>query len=793
MTGPIALAAGAPHALPPGGSGWRVATGRIELYLVTAERRRFVELVETGGGIAPLPAGERRFVVVALDDCELAPLPAGTFDDSDPGAALDAAFAAEAAQRDASLIDRLGAGPPGGVEGNRLAQAFAALGEALGHPVDPAIFRGSRMDFAQAPVLARIAGLRAGRTILAPGWWKDDAGPMLVQVGEHGTSAALWRGGAYRDADGIPLDPGEVQPLCWRVYAPLAGDLSSFRPMAVSVAAGIRREWPLIAGAGLGAALLGLIVPLATAWIFDEIVPGGAGGLLIGIGIALVVAALVGAAFATVRTLAIARVTGRGQVAMAAGVTDRVLRLPARFFKTLSPGDFNQRIEALEGIRALVASILLNAGLTAFFSLFYLVLLFVYEPRMALAGLGVTLVYIGAVAVSRVAQAAPLREAAERDGKLAGLTFEILEGLPKLRSAAAEDRMLDRWMRAYRLERAADARGQRIGVHFGAFADAWGIIGLIALFATAALLVSGDVPPGQFIGFLAAFAIFQGNLVALCDSLLAIYTARPLAERARPILTAEVEAAGGRADPGRLTGDIQVSGLSFGYDQAMAPLLADLSLSVAPGEHVAIVGGSGSGKSTVLRLLLGFEAPTTGSIAYDGQELASLDPARLRSQIGVVLQSSQLFAGTIMENIRGASDAGLEQCQAAADAAGLADDLDQMPMGLHTMVTEGAGTLSGGQRQRILIARALAGGPRLLFFDEATSALDNATQAIVAATLDALDASRITIAHRLSTVRNADRICVLERGRFVETGTFADLMARNGAFAALARRQLLED
>ena len=792
MTEAIVLSAGGSHALPHGGSGWRVEAGRLELYLTTPERRRFVELVETGGQVAPLPEGVRRFVVIALEDCTLAPLPAGIFPDEDPSEALDAAFAAEAAMRDASLIDRLGAGPAGSVEGHQVGTAIAALGEALGRTIDPAMFRGARMDFAQAPVLARIAGLRAGRTILAPGWWKDDAGPMLVQH-RDAVTAAVWRRGAYRDSDGIALDPGDVHPLCWRFYAPLAGDLSSFGPMAASVAGGIRRELPLIAGAGLGTALLGLIVPLASAWIFDEIVPGGAGELLIGIGIALLIAALVGTAFAAVRALAVARVTGRGQVAMAAGVTDRVLRLPARFFKTLSPGDFNQRIEALEGIRALVASILLNAGLTAFFSLFYLLLLFVYEPRMALAGLGVTLVYIAAVAFSRVAQAAPLREAAERDGKLAGLTFEILEGLPKLRSAAAEGRMLARWTQAYALERAADARGQRIGIHFGAFADAWGIIGLIALFATAALLVSGDVPPGQFIGFLAAFAIFQGSLVALCDALLAIYTARPLAERARPILTAEIEAAGGRADPGRLSGDIQVAGLSFGYDQAMAPLLADLSLRVAPGEHVAIVGGSGSGKSTVLRLLLGFEAPTTGSIAYDGQELASLDPVRLRSQIGVVLQSSQLFAGTILDNIRGASDAGLEQCQAAAEAAGLADDLDAMPMGLHTMVTEGAGTLSGGQRQRILIARALAGRPRILFFDEATSALDNSTQAVVAATLDGLDASRITIAHRLSTVRNADRICVLEGGRFVESGTFAELMARGGAFAALARRQLLED
>ena len=167
------------------------------------------------------------------------------------------------------------------------------------------------------------------------------------------------------------------------------------------------------------------------------------------------------------------------------------------------------------------------------------------------------------------------------------------------------------------------------------------------------------------------------------------------------------------------------------------------------------------------------------------------DPARVRSQIGVVLQSSQLFAGSIHENIRGATNASLEQCEAAAERAGLASDLRIMPMGLHTPITEGAGTLSGGQRQRILIARALAAEPAILFFDEATSALDNATQAIVARTLDAMRATRITIAHRLSTVRNADRICVLERGRFVETGSFAELMALNGAFAALARRQLL--
>jgi ABC-type bacteriocin/lantibiotic exporter with double-glycine peptidase domain len=470
-----------------------------------------------------------------------------------------------------------------------------------------------------------------------------------------------------------------------------------------------------------------------------------------------------------------------------------VLRLPVRFFKTVSAGDFNQRLEALDGIRQLVTIVLLNAGLTLAFALVYLLLLLSYDARMTLAGLTLTLVYAGAVIVSRRAQIGPLREAAERDGKLAGLTFELLEGVPKLRAAAAEDRALARWNRAYALERGAAARGQRVANHFDAFADSWGIVTMMGLFATAALLVQAEVSPGQFIAFLAAFALFQGSFTAFCEAVMAIQTAKPLADRARPILMAAAEAAAGRADPGTLTGDIQASGLTFGYDNAMVPLIDNLSFVVRPGEHLAIVGGSGSGKSTILRLVLGFETPTTGSLAYDGQELASLDPARVRAQIGVVLQSSQLFAGTIFENIRGATQATIEDCLIAAAQAGLKDDLDGFPMGLHTMITEGAGTLSGGQRQRILIARALAAKPRILFFDEATSALDNATQAIVARTLDQAGATRVTIAHRLSTVRNADRICVLERGRFVESGTFTELMARNSAFAELARRQLLED
>ncbi|WP_416908123.1 MAG: ATP-binding cassette domain-containing protein [Polymorphobacter sp.] len=770
MSAQLTIGAGAARDLPAGG--WRVVSGAGELYLLSAARRRLVAPLEAGAGIAPV-AAPLGLLVVATDEMVLAPEDGLARD----WAALAAAHEAEDEARGAALLARLEGQEEEGADG--LAAALAALGGA-GKAVGGDVLAA-----------AKAAGLRAARVSLGPGWWRDDHGPLVVK-GPTGFSAALWQGGGYVDGAGATPDWAAFERAAWRVYGRLGGDVSRFSVMAKALWPVMRTELPLVVGAALGAAVLGLLVPLATGWLFDEIVPAGYGGLLVGVGLALVVAALVNGAFAVVRGLAVARLSGRAEVAAAGVVSDHVLRLPARFFRTMSAGDFNQRLLALDQIRGLVLQVLLNSGMTAVFSVFYLALLFVYAPALAWVALAVSVVAVGALLVARVAQAGPLREAAVTSGRLAGLTYEILDGVAKLRVAAAEGRALARWRAAYVAERDAQARGERVAINYQAFADGWQVLGLLAIFAAAAILVGEDLSAGQFIAFLAAFGVFQGNLAGLASALIGIFAARPLAERVRPILVAEVESDAGRVDPGVLSGDISVSGLTFGYDGAMAPLIDGLSFSVKPGEHLAIVGGSGSGKSTILRLLLGFETPLTGSIAYDGQELSGLDPGRVRAQIGVVMQSSQLFAGSILDNIRGASDAGLQACMDAAEAAGLGADLAMMPMGLHTMLTEGAGMVSGGQRQRILIARALAGRPRILFFDEATSALDNATQAVVAETLDRLAATRITIAHRLSTVRHATRIAVLERGRFVEVGSFSELMAKDGAFAALAKRQLLE-
>jgi ABC-type bacteriocin/lantibiotic exporter with double-glycine peptidase domain len=240
-----------------------------------------------------------------------------------------------------------------------------------------------------------------------------------------------------------------------------------------------------------------------------------------------------------------------------------------------------------------------------------------------------------------------------------------------------------------------------------------------------------------------------------------------------------------------LSGEIEVSHVSFRYDPEGPAILHDISFKARAGEFVAIVGPSGSGKSTLLRLLLGFETPASGAIYYDGHDLAALDITAVRRQLGVVLQSSRVIPGTIFENIVGSSSFSLDDAWTAASKAGLAEDIESMPMGMHTFLGEGTSTLSGGQRQRLLIARAIVSRPRIILFDEATSALDNRTQAIVTASLDQLQATRVVIAHRLSTIVNADRILVMHTGRIVQSGTYAQLLEESGPFVELAQRQLI--
>ena len=329
-----------------------------------------------------------------------------------------------------------------------------------------------------------------------------------------------------------------------------------------------------------------------------------------------------------------------------------------------------------------------------------------------------------------------------------------------------------------------------IGNRLRAFNAIQPVLLLLVVFVTVVALGAGEIDAGDFLAFNAAMLQFALATTLVTNSLAMVVDVIPILDRARPILEAATEISSDRADPGDLSGQIEVKSVSFRYSEDTPLVLRNLSIKVEPGEFVALVGPSGSGKSSLLRVLLGFEQPEIGSVYYDGQDLATLDTRAVRRQLGVVLQAGRLMPGELYKNIIGTSTLTVDDAWAAAARVGLAEDIQRMPMGMYTYISEGVSTLSGGQRQRLMIARAIVNQPRIIFLDEATSALDNEAQAVVTDTLKRLDATVVAIAHRLSTIRQADRIFVIEAGRLVQAGTYDELIDQPGVFADLARRQL---
>ncbi len=656
------------------------------------------------------------------------------------------------------------------------------------------------------PRACQVLGASCRLLILPDGWWREDQGLLVGTIldetdDEQGTVVAL----APRVTGGYNLfDPStnecrrvtdeigaRVAPSAYVIYPALPAKVSGLVDLARFLWPSLRPDlWRvLIASALVG--LVGMLIPIATGLIIDQLIPSGELSLLYQFGIGLFAVSLMTAAFTFFRKMALLRLGGRSALTLRAAVWNRVLRLPATFFKQFSSGDLTQRIGGIESMRNVVINVMLNATITVVFAGLYLGLLFYYDTLLALVALAIVAVLAAATIGVGLVQLKYYKRQAILSGWLSGFVFQVLQAVIKLRVAGAEDRAFARWAKKYADKRAAGLASRRISDHFSAFTDAYLLVSLALLYAMLAFSDGVHLSAGTFIAFLAAYGVFQGAFIGLSAAVLQIVAVTPDYERARPILEAEPEQLEGAADPGPLSGAVEISKLRFAYTQGGTLVLKDVSLTVGPGEHVAIVGPSGSGKSTLFRLLLGLEKPLSGTVLYDGQDLSGLDLAAVRRQIGVVLQRGRIFAGTIIENVRGASNASLEDCMDACEAAGLADDLASFPMGPYTPLTEGALTLSGGQRQRILIARALVSKPKILLMDEATSALDNRTQSLVTDHLDRLAVTRIVIAHRLSTVRNAGTIAVFDNGEIVEKGNCDELMSAGGLFAELASKQLV--
>ena len=690
--------------------------------------------------------------------------------------------------------------PAEGADEDALFSAFRIVAQAQGLQVEPPGERAQHSDPIQA--LARACRVRARRVVLRDGWWREDNGPLLGRVADSPVPLALLpvRGGGYEavnpaDRSRVRLDEKSVAgigPTAYMVYRPFPSE--PLKPMDVLRFGlhGCRPDVAMALSAALLGAVLGLVLPLATGMLFENIIPGADRGQLLQMTLVLLAAAVAGALFTVVRGLAIVRIESRTAASIQAAVWDRLIALPLPFFRGYSAGELAMRAMNVEEIRRVMTGAVVTGLLAGLFSLSNLFLLFHYDVKMGAVGTGLIAVSLAASIGIGVLQLRSQRSILASRSRISGMMLQFLTGISKLKLAGAESQAFSLWARAFGEQRDTQYRNRVLGIRLAVFNAGYPIFCSILLFGLAAkkLETPEAMGTGDFLGFTAAFGLCLGSVLSTSTAVLQALSAVPLYEQVKPILHTPPEVRPGKDDPGELSGAIEMQHVSFRYQADGPQVLRDVSVRINPGEFVAFVGPSGSGKSTCFRLLLGFDTPELGSVAYDEQDLAGLDVEAVRRQIGVVLQSGRLMSGDLFTNIAGSSAATLDDAWEAARMAGLDEDIRKMPMGMHTIVSDGGGTLSGGQRQRLMIARAIVGRPRILLMDEATSALDNRTQAIVSESLDRLRATRVVIAHRLSTVIHADCIHVLVAGEIVESGSFDELMALDGVFAAMARRQL---
>lgn len=686
--------------------------------------------------------------------------------------------------------------------GNAILDALLACADELNVAVAPERVASARRIWpTEVPQAARALGLTIRPVTLTrqSGWWRSDVDALVGQVDENWVAIVPRRG--KRE---IVEQDGTVTKVTSKVAAQVAPAAFSITPVLPDRACGPRdllhigwssggtRDVWLIAGCALIAAILGTLGPILSGQIVSLFIPTNEVGRIATVAIILIVVALISTVIGVVQGLVSQRMAARSDLRLTAAMYDRLFRLPTKFHREYEPGELAQRVAGISALRDALGSALPSAisATTVFVSSMFV--LFMRMPMVAVPVLIVSLLFVVVGGFLLYKQYKISRQLTADSLALSGTLYAILGAIAKIRVAGAENRMYARWLGSYARVQRSSRLAAGVGIRLGL------VTAIPAATVTlVVLLVAAQAQPpiglGTFTTVSAAATQAAGAVTIILPIAATLIGLMPAVAAAAPVLKAEPEDAGSAAeDPGTLFGSVTVENLEFSYD-GTTPVLNDVSFEVEPGTMTAIVGPSGSGKSTVVRLLLGLETPTAGQVLYDGRALAQLDKVAVRQQVGVVPQDAALTTGSLLDNIIGKNpNLTEEDAWRAAEQAGLADDIRAMPMGMQTVVSDGAGTFSGGQRQRIMLARALVREPRIVILDEATSALDNNAQATVARSLESLGATRIVVAHRLSTIRGADQIVVLVDGSVVQKGTYEELIAEDGTFRQLAARQTTE-
>ena len=635
---------------------------------------------------------------------------------------------------------------------------------------------------------------------LKENWFKDGFGPVIAFREEDGVPIALFPkelvGYYYRDSSGKKITVNKKnmkefgrEAICFYRPLPLRSigipDLLLFLKNCVNIG-----DLIIVFGFNLLCTLVGLLMPGITKIMAGFVLESGKPSLLWGTAVFMLCVAVSTRLIEIVDTMAGTRLEIKTSIPVDSAMMMRIMSLPASFFKKYSAGELSSRSQAVNQLCSLMMGTALSTGLTAFTSLLYVTKIFQYTPALTVPAVVVVAATVVMMILTSLVQIKRSRDMMECNVKESGLTYALISGVQKIKLAGAEKRAFAKWADTYSKGAALTYNPPMFIKINSTIQTAITLAGTIVIYYTA---VMSRVSPAEYLAFNAAYGMLMGAFTSMAGTVLQVAQIKPVLEMAEPFLKAEPEISDGREILTRLSGAIELNNVYFRYNEDMPYVVDGLSLKIRQGEYVAIVGKTGCGKSTLVRLLLGFEKPEKGAIYYDGKDINKVDLRSLRRRIGTVTQDGGLFQGDIYSNIViSAPHLTLDDAWKAAEMAGIADDIRAMPMGMQTLISEGQGGISGGQKQRIMIARAIAPNPKILIFDEATSALDNKTQRQVAEALDSLKCTRIVIAHRLSTIKNCDRILVLNEGKILEEGTYEQLIDKNGYFAQLVERQRLD-
>lgn len=649
-------------------------------------------------------------------------------------------------------------------------------------------------------LLAQASGVSFQRIKLPSNWYTKIAGPLLCFKEDDESVVAVI---PYKNCSYLAYDfkLRSVYKLTKKSVTNLQLDaMLFFKPLNLNKYSilklfkwsvqGFKTELLTIFTVAILIGFLSLAFPLSAQLLFDQAMPTASYHLLLVFCGGLLAAGLASLFLRISLTVLISRVWGQALNSLQIAIMDKLLRMPIGFYQNYDQNELAYLSMGVDKIGEYLDSKTLASLFVVVFSSFNLGLLFVYDVNLALVSCGLILVYIAVVSIIYYFYLKRLKSSSRLSWQISAQIYETLNGIAKLRIAGAEQRFFERWVLRLNDFIQALVKVDKLINYTIILSWVYKFIVLALMFYVLSRESTSNFSVGELVGFSVAFFSYMLGIIYFADNILPFIKARSLIEELFPILRESAESSSDKMEMPIVNGDIELQHVSFHYPKNSRQVLFDINLKVTAGEFIAIVGPSGSGKTTLLGLLLGFSSPVEGNIYYDSHDSASVNMANLRNQFGVVKQNGQLFPGSILENITVSRLVSREEIDRVIMISGLKNFIDSLPMGLETIVNNSTGA-SGGQKQRILIARALVGDPKILFMDEATSALDNDTQKDITENLAKLKITRVVVAHRLSTIKNANHIYVLDKGHLVQSGKYDNLVATKGIFSDMIKRQQL--